>query len=357
VLRSLHNYVRHAVSRSPEGFHPLLAVHYLTYACRFRCPYCCDGQGVRYSDLEVPALRAPDVLALYTRIRRRCDHLVITGGEPLDHPDVDGILQFLPRLGFDGVVLTTRGANLDAHLEAVEAGVDQLVVSLDTLDPARGDAWLGQPGAHAAILRNLHLLAARPRRHTSVIISTVAMPGSLDDVAAVHDFALTNGFRHSVSPQLVGVHPHPDLRASPEYRALMDALVQRKRAGAPIEGTVAYLEHLRDLAPFGCRPSTVLAVSPSGDVFYPCLEKGQVAGNLLAEPDLDAIRAAGRARFGREPRCEACCHSPCALGFALVLSRPWIVLDEGWRTLVGGTRRLLTPRPKTRAQGQPDGAA
>jgi MoaA/NifB/PqqE/SkfB family radical SAM enzyme len=348
VWRSLHNYFRHAVSRSPEGFHPLLAVHYLTYACRFQCPYCCDGDGVRYSERRSRALGTADVLALYTRIRRRCDFLVITGGEPLDHPNADEILSSLPRLGFDGVVLTTRGANLEAHLDAVETGVDHLVVSLDTLDPERGDAWLGQPGAHAAILRNLHALAARRDRFTSVVVSSVATPDNLDDVAAVHDFALSLGFRHSVSPQLVGVHPHAGLRGNESYRALMDGLVRRKRAGHPIEGTVAYLEHLRDLSPFTCRPSTVLAVSPSGDVFYPCLERGQAAGNLLTEPDLDVIRAAGRARFGPEPRCDPRCQSPCALGFALVLARPWIVLDEGFRTLLGGTRRLLTPRPRLR---------
>jgi hypothetical protein len=174
----------------------------------------------------------------------------------------------------------------------------------------------------------------------------VATPDNLADVAAVHEFALALGFRHSVSPQLVGVHPHLGLRANERYRALMDDLIRRKRAGAAIEGTVAYLEHLRDLASFGCRPSTVLAVSPPGDVFYPCLELGQVAGNLLSEPDLDVIRAAGRARFGPEPRCDPRCQSPCALGFALVLARPWIVLDEGYRALLGGTRRLLTPRPR-----------
>jgi hypothetical protein len=149
-----------------------------------------------------------------------------------------------------------------------------------------------------------------------------------------------------VSPQLVGVHPNPALRASAAYRTLMDGLVRAKRAGAPIEGTVAYLEHLRDLAPFRCRPSTVLAVSPAGDVFYPCLELGHVAGNLLTEPDLDAIRAAGRARFGPEPRCDPRCQSPCALGFALLLARPWIIADEGWRALRGALRSSRRAAPR-----------
>jgi MoaA/NifB/PqqE/SkfB family radical SAM enzyme len=337
VWRSLHNYLRHAVSRSPRGFHPLLAVHYLTYACRFRCPYCCDGSGVRYPDLRSPVLAAPEALELYARVRRRCDFLVLTGGEPLDHPEVDEILSGLPRLGFAGVVLTTVGVSLDAHLEAVDRGVRHLVVSLDTLDPAKGDAWLGRPGAHAAILRNLDLVASR-RRPASVVVSSVATPDNLPDVAEVHRFARRHGFRHSVSPQLVGVHPHPALRDDPGYHALMDGLVREKRAGGAIEGTVAYLEHLRDLTPFGCRPSTVLALSPVGDVFYPCLELGKVAGNLLAEPDLHAIRAEGRRRFGPEPSCGPRCQSPCALGFALALQRPTTMLDEGWRALLGALR-------------------
>ncbi len=338
MWRSVHNYLRHAASGSPRGFHPLLAVHYLTYACRFRCPYCCDGHGVRYSDLRSPVLRAPDALALYARIRRRCDFLVITGGEPLDHPDVGEILTALPRLRFDAVVLTTVGFALDVHLDAIDTGVRHLVVSLDTLDAAKGDAWLGRPGAHATILRNLALAASRRRRRFSIVVSSVATPENLPDVAEVHRFAREHGFRHSVSPQLLGVHPHPALRESAEYRALLDGLVREKRAGVAIEGTVAYLEHLRDLTQFRCRPSTVLAVSPSGDVFYPCLELGNVAGNLLADPDLDAIRASGREQFGPEPRCGPRCQSPCALGFALVLAHPWTMLDECWRLLLGAVR-------------------
>jgi MoaA/NifB/PqqE/SkfB family radical SAM enzyme len=337
VRRTLANTLRHLASGSPRGFHPLLAVHYLTYACRFRCPYCSDGNGVRYPDLRSPVLRAADALALYARVRARCDFLVLTGGEPLDHPAVDEILTALPRLGFDSTILTTIGFALDEHLDAVNAGVKDLVVSVDTLDPVKGDAWLGRPGAHARILANLSLAATR-RPPASIVVSSVATPENLPDVAEVSRFALDHGFRHSVSPQLLGVHPHPALRTSAAYRELLDAVLREKRAGAAVEGTVAYLEALRDLRSFRCRPSTVLALSPAGDVFYPCLEQGRPAGNLLAEPDLDAIRAAGRARFGPEPRCQDRCQSPCALGFALVLSRPWIAVDEAWRKVRGALR-------------------
>lgn len=349
MWRSLHSYLRHAASRSPRGFHPLLAVHYLTYACPFSCPYCCDGNGVPYPKLRSPILGTADSLELLRRIRSRCDFLVLTGGEPLEHPEVDAILRGLPSVGFHGVVLTTVGASLDAHLDAVAAGVKWLAVSVDTLDHARGDAWLGRPGTHARILANLELAARRPGRRYEIVIGSVATPDNLDDVREVHRFAREHGFRHSVSPQLRGVHAHPALRGDPRYRAIYDELIEAKRAGHDVEGTVAYLEHMRDLTEFRCRPSTVLATSPAGDVFYPCLELGHVAGNLLADPDLDAIRAAGRARFGTEPRCGNRCQSPCALGFGLLFDRPSSIVDEAWRQAKGAVRRLLrSARPAGR---------
>lgn len=353
---ALTNYLRHLASASPRGFHPLLAVHYLTYACAFRCPYCSDGSGVPYPALRSRVLGKADTLELLARVRRRCDHLVLTGGEPLDHPEVDAVLRGLPALGFDAVVLTTVGAALDRHLDAVATGVRHLVVSLDTLDGARGDRWLGRPGTHARILRNLELASRHPRRRYEILLSSVATPDNIPDLTEVHRFARDRGWRHAVSPQLQGVHPHPALRGNPGYRALLGVLIDEKRRGVPVYGTVAYLEHLRDLTAFRCRPSTVLATSPAGDVLYPCLEIGKVAGNLLAEPDLDAIRAAGRAQHGPEPRCDDRCQSPCALGFALLLQRPEIAIDEAWRWTLGALRRsgdrlarpFRRPRPAAR---------
>jgi hypothetical protein len=50
-----------------------------------------------------------------------------------------------------------------------------------------------------------------------------------------------------------------------------------------------YAEDDFDLAGFACYPLAMLVVSPAGDVYYPCLEGGSVAGNLLEEPDLKDV--------------------------------------------------------------------
>jgi MoaA/NifB/PqqE/SkfB family radical SAM enzyme len=38
----------HLVHPASLKWRPILGVYYLTYACEFRCPYCCDGSGTPY---------------------------------------------------------------------------------------------------------------------------------------------------------------------------------------------------------------------------------------------------------------------------------------------------------------------
>lgn len=73
----------------------------------------------------------------------------------------------------------------------------------------------------------------------------------------------------------------------------------------------------------------MLVVGPTGEVFYPCLELGHPAGNLLEEPDLHRLRQTGCERFGPQPDCRTQSHSACALGFARILANPLSLLHEG----------------------------
>jgi hypothetical protein len=72
----------------------------------------------------------------------------------------------------------------------------------------------------------------------------------------------------------------------------------------------------------------MLVVSPVGQVFYPCLELGQFAGNLLQQPDLHRLRQEGLKRFGPQPDCDTRCHSACALGFSRLLANPFSLVHE-----------------------------
>jgi len=349
-VNSAASFLHHLCLDRADRWYPLLAVHYLTYACRFRCPYCSNGEGRPYPTMPSPALPGSRVLELLRIIRSHSDHLVLTGGEPLEHPDVAEVLEGLKPLKFRGVILTTNGQGLEPVLPAVARSVRYLVCSLQTLDSRKGDLGYGSvPGTHERILENIDRAARWPGRRFEIIISSVVTPGRIAELYGVYRYAQERGFRLAACPQLVGVKAHADLARSGEYRAFFNFLIAEKKRGARIQGTVDYLEHLRDLRKFSCRPFALLVVDPTGQVFYPCLELGRFAGNLFEEPDLHRLRLRGAAKHGPQPDCDTRCHSACALGFSRLLANPLSGLHEAVCWGRGWWGGLSRPKPGPRA--------
>jgi MoaA/NifB/PqqE/SkfB family radical SAM enzyme len=350
-VNAVASYLYHLWIDSPRKWHPLLSVYYLTYGCELRCPYCSDGAGRPYYRLRSPNLPGERVIELLRTIRRHCDYLVLTGGEPLQHPDFGAVMAGVPDLKFREVILTTNGLALDSFLPALAPSVQQLVVSLQTLDPARAEAWYGRGGGtHQKVLENLEAAARQPGRKYGLVISSVVTPENIADLYDVYHFAKARGFRLAACPQLVGVKAHEKLVGNPEYGRFYDFLITEKRKGGNIQGTVDYLEQMRDLRKFTCHPFTMLVVSPVGDVFYPCLEIGHCAGNLFEEDNLHRLRQRGCERFGPQPACGTQCHSACALGFSRLLEKPGSLAQEAglWvRRPVGGWfDRWVRRRPR-----------
>src|ERR671916_1020982 len=62
----------------------------------------------------------------------------VTGGEPLVRRGVVMFVGWLKDLGFEDVTMTTNGFLLEENLEGlVEAGLDRINISLDTLQPEK----------------------------------------------------------------------------------------------------------------------------------------------------------------------------------------------------------------------------
>ena len=112
----------------------------LTDRCNFRCPYCMPeapefmARPERLSRAELSRLLMLFVAELGV------NRLRLTGGEPLLRRDLEGIVEDTAALrpfGLERVSLTSNAALLEKRAAGLKAaGVDDLNISLDAIDPA-----------------------------------------------------------------------------------------------------------------------------------------------------------------------------------------------------------------------------
>ena len=110
----------------------------ITDRCNLRCRYCMP------EDIELVSM---DDILTYEEIREICEAAVelginrfkITGGEPLVRRGCSALIKDLKMIeGTEQVTITTNGVLLEKELPGLlDAGLDAVNISLDTLDPER----------------------------------------------------------------------------------------------------------------------------------------------------------------------------------------------------------------------------
>ncbi|MEJ1091624.1 GTP 3',8-cyclase MoaA [Microbacterium istanbulense] len=155
----------------------------LTDKCNLRCTYCMPAEGVPW--LAKQNLLTTDEIERVARVLARLGivEIRLTGGEPLLRPDVVDVVRRLSRIdGEDGplqVSMTTNGIRLDRVIdELVEAGLERLNISLDTVRPERF-AELTRRDRLEDVL--LGIRAAQDSGLRPLKINTVAMRDVNDD--------------------------------------------------------------------------------------------------------------------------------------------------------------------------------
>jgi MoaA/NifB/PqqE/SkfB family radical SAM enzyme len=316
-----------------EPTRPLLFSYYLTHRCLLNCRYCSDGDGKRFSEDPIPELDTKDSKRLLSLLRAAGDTLDITGGEPLLRADLEEILEHARRLGFR-TVLNTKGQGLPGRPDLLRLS-DVLVLSLDTLDPDGLAALVGRPRyvAQEILAALQYALENRRRVGTKLVLSAVATPANLEQVAEVLGFALEQRLGFQLSPEIVGTTVHPELRANDAYRRLVDRVRQAKRAQRGVLGVPEYLLGIRDFRPFRCHPLLMPVIRPDGRMYYPCLEWKEAQIDLLAADSYPAALREARRRFGPIPPCRDCCHIFCHMALSLLQTHPLSALGElrHWR--------------------------
>ncbi len=307
-----------------KRWYPFIAVYYLNYSCDFRCSYCSDGSGKPYYELPEVRTTVAEAYGIIRRIRQYAGYFVLTGGEPLQYEGIGELLPMIKKLKFSNFVFTTNGYYFDDYQEQIMDSVDSLVFSLDTLNPAKSVAMWGMAeGTFDKVMSNILLAASLKSKAGAsgpdIVISSVVTPENIEDLYDVYEFSMKSGFEFAACPQLMGVKAHHSLYGNEAYRRFYDFLIGEKKKRRKIYGSLRYLEYMRDLKTFTCKPFTMLVVSPAGEIYYPCLERGRPACNIMDTDNLHAARELGREKYGPKPECGNQCHSACALTFGLIV--------------------------------------
>src|SRR3712207_986717 len=109
----------------------------VTDRCNFRCQYCMP-EDIKFQDKSHILTLEEMLLFAEACLQLGVNKVRVTGGEPLVRRGVVKFVGWLKELGFDEVTMTSNGYLLEENLEGlVEAGLDRINISLDTLQPEK----------------------------------------------------------------------------------------------------------------------------------------------------------------------------------------------------------------------------
>jgi MoaA/NifB/PqqE/SkfB family radical SAM enzyme len=307
VLKNFKHYFQNLYRREVRRTNvvaPYAAVFYTTHKCNLDCSYCTQKEPDVFSD----ELGTRETIKLLRIIRRETDSILFTGGEPLLRADIEQLAAAARHdLKFRSVLLVTNGTLLHKR-QALFDLLHGLIVSLDSLTPVASQPE-SKPGNVSRVLENLQLARGRMPKPSDITISTVIEEWNIGEIERILDYCGEQGFVFATQTALNEKMPNLRLRQNPRYRALVERIIERRRARAQaINGTPKLLRTVLEFGDFQCFPTMFPRVYPNGDVFYPCEPLKKIGGNLLREGSFTKVFARGRKLYGEIPECKAICH-------------------------------------------------
>ncbi len=322
----------------------------ITYRCNSFCRHCCKKHTPEGAD-KLP----PDVLTAgdWVRIARSLPPytlITITGGEPLCHPEFEGIIAGVA--GRRVVNLLTNASLLtdDVIDSLLRFRVVLLGVPIYGTE-ARHDAFARAPGRWQATVDNLGRLLAKRRARAArwplLDLKTVVHEGNVDEMGRIVELAVKLGadfltFSLSydnpvmLNPFLKSDLSHPDFHrlhpfgpvdfaARREFAALFASLLRQKKAGATQFRFYPPFPSPEKAAQFFLTPEKYvgrmqrcagpwgnIVINPEGDVF-PCLSL--CVGSVREASWKAAWRGPAFREFrrtirahGAMPACWGCCY-------------------------------------------------
>ena len=302
-LRLAGRFLRHRFT----AVHPFEVQAVLLNACNLHCTYCCCPEIKTRLLTTAQWLDAIRYLGSVGTMRLKWQ-----GGEPTIRHDFDELCAAVQEAGILCAVVT-NGTQI-AEKPALLDHLDEVVLSLDAVDPAINDAVRGA-GTHAAVMEAIaasRRAAHRPR----LFINMVVTRENLAQIEPMLDFCAGERIGLNVQPAVFGL-PFYSERARPialegeQVRQMFRDLAAHKRQGGPLMFAAATYENAagwsdykvlatRSEGPSSCVMGRVYVhIEANGDV-HPCVQSTDTfqPKNLIADGFEAAFRHAQRHECG-----------------------------------------------------------
>lgn len=284
VIQSATKYTR-VLRTAALKDRPVYAHWGITHRCDITCRMC----GIWKHGNEDEELTLAEVATLANVLRDLgVIQVSIGGGEPFCRQDLPEVIHILQSRGLNVRVLTNALNLTDVEIDrAVDAGLQAVSVSLDTLDKGQFDWICCVDGAWEKVVRNLVRFSEKlPKRGTILSINCVVSKETMQYTPELVNFAEKLGYFVSLIPVELAEDAHdndnkfityqPKMRLSAEEVAkvdgVYDTLLKMKAEGKPILVTSPYLESSRAYFKTGRFPlpcdagRLYFSINPSGDL-------------------------------------------------------------------------------------------
>lgn len=268
---------------------PIYVQYAVTKNCNFKCRMC-DSFLSRQDEKELSLSQIERLSDVLNRIGAGI--ILLTGGEPFLRRDLSEIIDIFTRKGFT-VRLQTNGvlATEDMIKLACDAGMREVTISLDSLEPAKQDTITGIEGSWHRIIKAISCFSRMlPLKKSILGVNIVVCRQNLEEIPNLIRFVTEIGFYASLIPIHVATTAESDFiirKDAPEFAfrqadfELIDKaykkIIDMKRMGYHIYNSYKFLRNSPvflkgERVLWRCdSPYLYFAISPAGN-FLPCVD-------------------------------------------------------------------------------------
>lgn len=328
ITNSIKNFIISNFTKSCDT-RPLIATYHITHRCNLRCFFCehCGIEENKKWEAE-GELSTTETKKLLHLLSKPFAFLYITGGEPFLRTDIVEIFDEIKRLPFRNITVNTNLTMMDKVKQCLPA-INNLVVSIDSINPERFDEIRGVKGMGKRVLNNFEqaIELQKPSKFR-LFVNCVVTPSTIDDARGVLHYCVEHKVKVGINAQNDKHGPVKELLNNPQFKKLVAEIMDIKKKTRLVTGTKMYYDQMFEFHPYKCYPFITPRINAKGELAYPCDNLNQWVPNILECDNWDAIVTKAKTMYGPIPDCKKACQLQCYIEPSKMVKKPWMALWE-----------------------------